>query len=197
MSNGTTYYGIYRAEVVRVIDPDENIGRVEVRVVSIPGEEDVHRWAMPCVPYAGASRGLSLPPDVGDTVWVEFEGGDLTKPVWVGSYWQDGDLALRGLKFLRTTAGTAVTFDDGADEVRIETPNGAVIKVGADGEKQILSIENGQGAVVKLVGPNVTFEGWPMKFKPASTSDAAVDGRLEALEAAIAVITGQPFPPET
>ena len=36
-------------------------------------------WALPCVP-----PGLELMPKVGDVVWVEFEAGDPSYPVWMG-----------------------------------------------------------------------------------------------------------------
>lgn len=174
MSNGTIYYyGIYRAEVVLVVDP-VGAGRIQVRVTSIPGEEQTNRWAMPCVPYAGPNVGLNLSPDVGDMVWVEFEGGDVSKPVWTGCYWQDGEMILseeqRRVKFLRT----------------------ATAKVSIDDEQSIVRIEIDGGAVIQLQNKVVTFEGWPMRFNPVPPVEGNLEARVTALEQALEAM-GQPL----
>ena len=47
---------------------------------------------MPCVPYAGPNVGIAFLPEVGSGVWIEFEGGDVSYPIWVGCYWRDGEV---------------------------------------------------------------------------------------------------------
>jgi hypothetical protein len=42
---------------------------------------------MPCAPYAGPDQGLYMIPDCGAGVWIEFEGGDLSRPIWSGMWW--------------------------------------------------------------------------------------------------------------
>lgn len=37
-------------------------------------------WALACLP----SGGVEQTPSVGDGVWVAFESGDPTLPVWIG-----------------------------------------------------------------------------------------------------------------
>ena len=49
-------------------------------------------WCMPCVPYAGPNVGIAFLPETGSGVWIEFEGGDVSYPVWVGGYWRDGEV---------------------------------------------------------------------------------------------------------
>lgn len=72
----STFHGIYRAVVVNNADPD---GRKRL-LVECPGVLDPQpRWAEACVPH----RSRALPP-VGSTVWLQFEAGDVTRPVWVG-----------------------------------------------------------------------------------------------------------------
>ena len=71
----TRYFGKYRGLVNDIDDPD-GLGRIKADVPAVFGDQ-VSPWAMPCLPFAGASHGLALIPEVGDGVWIEFEGGDL------------------------------------------------------------------------------------------------------------------------
>ena len=41
-------------------------------------------WCMPCVPYAGDDAGIAFLPEEDAGVWIEFEGGDVSFPIWVG-----------------------------------------------------------------------------------------------------------------
>ena len=50
---------------------------------------------MPCVPYAGPNVGFAFLPEVGSGVWIEFEGGDVSYPIWVGGYWREGEVPCR------------------------------------------------------------------------------------------------------
>ena len=79
------YYGKYRGYVHRVDDP-LNLGRI-MCVVPRLLQDTPTSWCMPCTPYAGPDQGLFVVPDVGTGVWVEFEGGDLTRPIWSGMFW--------------------------------------------------------------------------------------------------------------
>lgn len=71
------YFGIYRAIVTGNVDP-EGLRRLEVSVPEVLGEND-RVWAAACVPAGSRSR-----PGVGSVVWVQFEGGEPSRPVWVG-----------------------------------------------------------------------------------------------------------------
>lgn len=73
------FYGI----VESTTDPFM-IGRIRVRVLLVYGEEsqtptNMLPWAAPCFPAFWFS-----PPQVGDAVWVMFEGGDPRSPVYLG-----------------------------------------------------------------------------------------------------------------
>lgn len=69
--------GIYRATVVDNVDP-LSLMRVRVRVPDVLGDQAV--WALPSVPV-----GDTTVPQVGKTVWIAFEGGDPSHPVWLGT----------------------------------------------------------------------------------------------------------------
>ena len=45
--------------------------------------------AMPCVPYAGPDVGFRFLPDNEAAVWVEFEGGNPSHPIWTGCFWKE------------------------------------------------------------------------------------------------------------
>jgi hypothetical protein len=68
--------GLYRATVIDNIDPVQ-ANRLQVSVPDVPAVGDV--WAT-----RSPSSGTESVPEVGATVWVQFEGGDLNHPVWVG-----------------------------------------------------------------------------------------------------------------
>jgi hypothetical protein len=77
-------YGVYRGEVVRTDDPEQR-GRLQLRVPQVLGTS-FSAWAEPTDQRPGSAEFASPPanlPDVGDWVWVQFVGGDVTKPVYI------------------------------------------------------------------------------------------------------------------
>jgi hypothetical protein len=96
-----------------------------VQVPSVLGSLEL--WAMPCVPYAGKRVGFySLPPK-GSGVWMEFEGGDPSYPIWTGCFWADNELPDNGgpdIKIWKTDSLT-VRLDDSADELLLENGGGS------------------------------------------------------------------------
>jgi len=73
---GGVYPGMYRAAVMDNIDPMQSY-RLLVSVPEVTGGTAV--WAT-----RSPSLGGSELPAVGQTVWLQFENGDPTYPVWVG-----------------------------------------------------------------------------------------------------------------
>lgn len=71
------HYGIYRGLVVDANDP-ENLARLRVQVPQLFGSAATD-WAWPVLPVQGTAL-----PKIGGPVWVSFEGGDITKPIWLG-----------------------------------------------------------------------------------------------------------------
>jgi uncharacterized protein involved in type VI secretion and phage assembly len=121
------HFGKYRGTVTDNRDPKQK-GRVKVSVPSImPPSLDV--WAMPCVPYAGKDVGLSAIPGVGAGVWVEFEGGDISYPIWVGCFWADGEApqgANPDIKFFKTEQ-LGLRLDDSARQASLSADSGASV----------------------------------------------------------------------
>jgi hypothetical protein len=126
-------FGKYRGTVAQVGVADR-LGLVQAVVPEVLGEE-VTPWARPAVPFAGAGHGFLAVPEVGDGVWIEFEAGDLAKPIWSGCWWADGEIPQPGAEKVRvyaTSAGHKLVFDEDADEIRLEHGGGASIKLTAN-----------------------------------------------------------------
>jgi len=131
------YFGKYRGVVTDDDDPTSR-GRLKVRVPAVLGSQEL--WAMPCVPYAGDGVGTYIIPEVGAGVWVEFEGGDPSYPIWTGAFWADGELpsneqgtqATPPVKIVRSAQGLMMVLDDDAQTVTLSDDSGSnemVIKV--------------------------------------------------------------------
>ncbi|GAA3389431.1 phage baseplate assembly protein V [Cryptosporangium minutisporangium] len=80
------YYGKYRGYVHDVADP-ENQGRIRAIVPRLLGPSTPTGWALPAAPYAGPDQGFFAVPDPGVGVWMEFEEGDLSRPIYSGLWW--------------------------------------------------------------------------------------------------------------
>ena len=152
-ADASRHYGKYRGRVVDNKDPDGR-GRLKVQVPSLLGDQATD-WALPCFPFGGtAQTGSYLVPPVGALVWVEFEQGDLSVPIWTGTYWTRGVAAPANepaKRIFRTPFGHTLEFDDtkGAEKVRLAH--------GGDGNPSALFDENGgititdrQGAQIHL-----------------------------------------------
>lgn len=86
----STYNNLYRGKVVDNKDPKE-LCRIKVRVPCIHGidetqgiKNDAIPYASPCFLDASYDSGTFLVPEVGATVFVFFESGEPTKPVYFG-----------------------------------------------------------------------------------------------------------------
>jgi hypothetical protein len=79
-SGNQRFFGNYRGVVFDNNDPDK-LGRIRVTVPQLFADSATG-WAWP-----KNSAGLVLqPPPVGQGVWVEFEGGDSSFPIWTGTF---------------------------------------------------------------------------------------------------------------
>jgi uncharacterized protein involved in type VI secretion and phage assembly len=126
------FYGKYRGIVT---DVDASTLRVKATVPAVLGSVPTG-WAMPCVPYAGDGVGFFFLPDVGAGVWIEFEGGDVSYPIWTGCYWRSGELPSDASPTTRgvvTKADSKLLFDDDAETVSLEDTNGNTVTLDSSG----------------------------------------------------------------
>jgi uncharacterized protein involved in type VI secretion and phage assembly len=158
------YFGKYRGQVTDNNDPD-NLGRVRASVPRLLGDEKTG-WALPAFIYGGTrEQGLFAIPDIGAGVWIEFEGGDLSYPIWSGTWFTNGAIpesAGPGKKVFKTKSGHKMVFDDDKGSLKITDSNGNsvsmdsnTVKITAKGALKVVidapKIEFVEGATSPLV----------------------------------------------
>lgn len=127
------FFGKYRGLVESVDDP-EGLGRIKARVPEL-FHDKISPWCLPCSPMAGTNYGWVSLPKLGDGVWIEFEAGDLSRPIWSGFWWAKNEIPTgeeserRGLW---TPAGHLISFDDKKSEIEIRHSEGGRILIGAN-----------------------------------------------------------------
>jgi hypothetical protein len=149
------YYGKFRGFVNDNKDPQQR-GRLKVTVPSVMGDE-VLAWALPCFPFGGLNnQGLFMVPEANAQVWVEFEEGDLNRPIWTGTFWQaQSDVSQECAKqqpttrLLKTPGGHLLQFDDEPDNEKIilKHPKGSLLQIDPQG---IITIQDSGNNVVIL-----------------------------------------------
>lgn len=82
------YFGTYRGKVVDNNDP-QRLGRVKCICHEVLGLEITTDWAAyKGGAYGGSSNsGAFAAPDIGATVFIEFESGDVNRPLYSGVWW--------------------------------------------------------------------------------------------------------------
>ncbi len=164
-SGNEKYYGKYRGTVINNIDPEQR-ARLLISIPDVLGPVP-STWAEPCVPLAGPTgppMGSYFVPPIGAGVWVEFEQGDVNYPIWVGCRFGTAadvpPLAFAGLPVspnivFQTAGQNSLVISD------LPGPTGGIMLKSATGATLIVNdtgiyIQNGKGASLTMVGPNVT-----------------------------------------
>lgn len=157
----TKHYGKYRGTVINNVDPMQQ-GRIQVQVPDVLTMTPSN-WAMPCVPVAGIQSGVFVLPALGAGVWVEFENGDPSYPIWVGGFWASAAevpvMAMGGLPtspniLLQTANQNMFQLSDAPGlGIMLKSMTGAMIMINETG----ILISNGQGATIALTGNTVAI----------------------------------------
>jgi hypothetical protein len=143
-------FGKYRATVVANVDPNDQ-GRLQIdsKDAGIAGV-----WAEACVPGIDPSRGVMTLPAIESQVWIEFEAGDIDRPIWTGVPWPKTPTPQP--LTLRSPSGSSISLSpDGSIEIvavgalRI---NAATISV-STGSAEV------QAAALELNTPSAGFTG--------------------------------------
>ena len=111
------FFGKYRGVVT---DVDATTMRIKASVPSVLPNISTG-WCTACVPYAGPQVGFVMLPEVGTGVWIEFEGGDVSFPIWTGCYWRTDEVpkaASATVKTIVTKAGS-IALDDDAGSITL------------------------------------------------------------------------------
>lgn len=181
--------GLYRARVEYNKD-DKQLGRVRVRIPQCHGianakgalSFDQLPWAMPCSPFnCGIDYGSFVVPEVGSYVWVMFESGDPTRPVYMGSMYAldsqtnhmmgtmdpEKDPCTRKYgaskgewvrpAYHNETPVGSFPRDDTTYEPSVSTiyksPKGATIEIDETDEHESLTLIDRMGQIISLVSP--------------------------------------------
>jgi hypothetical protein len=121
------YFGKYRGMVTAVEEGDK-LGLISVKVPDIFGADFVVEKARACSPFAGSKHGFVAIPEVGDGVWVEFEAGKPSLPIWTGFWWADGEVPEPKGPLVRsfiTTKGHKLILDDDGNKTQLLHADGA------------------------------------------------------------------------
>lgn len=168
------WYGKYRAFVRDACDP-ERLGRLRLEIPAVlgTGADAWSAWASPCFPYGGnPDCGWYLLPEIGASVWAEFEAGDPQAPIWSGVWLAGstpGEMPAEAAanpttcKVLKTAAGHTLLLEDAAGRQRILLRDaegqhllldvaGACVELVSVGE---LVIRDGAGSAIVLSGGTI------------------------------------------
>ncbi|MCX2731945.1 phage baseplate assembly protein V [Saccharopolyspora sp. NFXS83] len=158
-ASNNRFLGKFRGRVVDNADPLQ-IGRITAQVPDVLGDV-ASTWALPCLPFTGRGAGQYVVPQVGAGVWVEFEQGDPSFPIWTGCWYGDRSelppdaLGERQPVVIRTPGDHKLLMSDvpGGEGILLRAPGGAYVQIDEKG----VTVGNGQGASVELVGNEVNI----------------------------------------
>jgi hypothetical protein len=185
------YYGKYRAIVTDNQDPEKR-GRLKVKVPALLGETEIG-WAMPCFPYGGgADRGFYMIPEAQDGIWVEFEAGQISFPIWSGTWWAqdetpkgaDGAEPAPDLKLIKTKSGHVIQFDDssGCAAITIVDQQGNKVVMDANG----LSIDTASRDI-SVKGMQITLEATSVLNLKGATVNVEASGTATIKGASVSI----------
>jgi uncharacterized protein involved in type VI secretion and phage assembly len=148
------FYGKHRGTVSNNQDP-LSLGRIKARVPSVLQDVETG-WALPAAPYSGDGVGVYTIPAVDAGVWIEFEAGDVSLPIWTGCWWGDnqlpkdetGSTTTPDRKIIRTEQGLLLSLDDGGKTIALSDSNG----------NNLLKFQVDQGQIKMQAGTKVVIE---------------------------------------
>ena len=138
------FLGKYRGRVADNADP-RRIARIRAEVPDVLGRE-VSTWALPCLPFTGEGFGHFNLPAVGAGVWIEFEQGDPSHPIWSGTWYGDTAELPPDARtsqeaeppsqpvVIQTRAGNRLVLTDTAGGgILLQSSTGAFVRIDGDG----------------------------------------------------------------
>jgi Type VI secretion system/phage-baseplate injector OB domain len=84
------FFGKYRGKVKNIGKNRNDLGIITVEVPEIFPEKEIP-LVKPVIPFAGKNCGFGALPKKDDVIWIEFEAGNLNKPIWTGFWWAEGE----------------------------------------------------------------------------------------------------------
>ncbi len=208
-------YGKFRGFVTDNKDPEKR-ARLRVCVPSVLGEQETD-WVLPCLPYGGgATYGLFLVPPVKAQVWVEFEEGDINRPIWTGTFWQQTDDVPKDAaksepttQVLQTSSGHIIELEDksGDERIRLHHMGGAELLIDNNGSITLtdangatltldanageIKIEDANGNSIKMTGNGTTIQDVNGNKIEMTASGITVQGQQIVVQGSQVMLGGQ------
>jgi Type VI secretion system/phage-baseplate injector OB domain len=188
------FYGKYRGLVFDNADP-LGVGRLRARVPEVLGTVPTG-WALPCAAYAGDGSGLYAVPARDAGVWIEFEAGDTSRPVWTGAWWGELEVPLDhaatpsepSRKILRSESGLMVSLDDFEHTISISDSEG----------NNLISLRMRDGTIEMRSTRRVILEAPEIDHGRGATHPAVFgDDLLTYLNQLVAIFNAHVHPGET
>ena len=154
------------ARITSTDDPDK-LARVKAQLVAYGELES--GWMPVLAIGAGANKGLSVLPEIGDDVLVLLPDGDAARGIVLGGLYgarkPPGHRPSSGARTftMRTPAGQVLTLDGVQSIARIETGAGDFLEMTPHGSK--LSVT--RDLTIEAVGHTITFRGAHINFETA------------------------------
>lgn len=130
------YHGMYKAIVMDNNDPERR-GRIRVQCPSVLGDY-LSAWCEPCIPYATDYAGDYYVPPVGEGIWVQFEEGNVNKPIWNGGWYKINSSPL--------------TQNSNPEDYRYIVFKDSVLRMGQ--REFIFELRNGDKSYTVTISPN-------------------------------------------
>ena len=147
------HYGKYRGTVSDNQDPAARAGSRSRSRRSSPTSTAAGRCR--ASPYAGDKTGSYAIPPVGAGVWVEFEAGEVSRPIWAGGWWasdkvptdEGGTKATPDVKLIRSEEGLIVALHDDSKTIAVSDDDGSnILKIEVQGgDRDDQGVDQGRG----------------------------------------------------
>lgn len=173
------WYGKFRAFVRDNHDP-ERLGRLRLEIPAVLGTGTEHwsTWASPCFPYGGnPDCGWYGIPEIGASVWAEFEGGDVQAPIWSGVWLagtNPGEMPAEAAaspvtcKVFKTATGHTILLEDADGRQRLLLRDAAGQQVLLDASGARVEIQGvGEVVITDGAGSAISFSGGSIRIHAA------------------------------
>lgn len=145
------------ATVVENFDP-KGLGRIRVR---FSWQNGTSPWIRLMQPHGGGDKGFYFIPEVGEEVWVDFEGGNPEAPFATGAAYNGtaktnfGD-TMNNVKVISTRSGHTIKLDDssGQEFITIADKGGNTIVMDTNGQNISISAQEH----ISINARNITFQ---------------------------------------
>ena len=156
------FYGKYKGYVTDNKDPEKR-GRIKTIIPSLLGDEETG-WCEPCVPYGGKDdTGFFMIPEIDAGAWIEFEAGEISHPIWSGTWWASNKIPKEATdkieptkKIIKTSKGLLLMFedDDGKEKITIQDKT-QTNKIEMDSMMKSITI---QSSIIEIKGDKVDIK---------------------------------------